>query len=78
MIDLMIKDVIEKVKISDDLIHEVSVSQNKNTIFLTVSYKKGKFTINKTFINNFDGNASLTKIRKELSDENKVKAYLGL
>ena len=51
MIDLMIKDVVEKVKISDDLIHEVSISQNKGTIFLTVSYRKGKFTIYKTFIN---------------------------
>jgi len=65
-------------KITDKLEHRVALSFKEDYIYLEVRYNQGKFTINKTFPNTFDGNEALKKEMKNFDSEKKVKKYFKL
>jgi hypothetical protein len=68
----------ENMQITDDLIHQVSISKDEKTIYLHVDFMKGKFKIEKTFQNCFSGLHGLGVVRSDLDSEAKVFRYLRI
>lgn len=68
---------IEEHKISDNLMHIISISTDEEKLFLNVEYRKN-FKIEKNFKNNSIGLMDLQMIRESLNDEEKVSKYLGI
>ena len=72
------KEVIEKLEITDNLTLSTSVTFDELQVYLEVDYMNGKFTVQKTFNNNYLGLEQLENTKKEFSSEDAAKAYFGL
>lgn len=71
------KQTIEEVEITDNLKVSTSVTFDETTIFLDVEYMQGKFTIQRSFTNNYIGLEQLEEAKKQFSTEEAVKSYFG-
>ncbi len=65
-------------EITDDLKHIHSKTIEDDSLILDIKYLGGKFTIQRTFINNWLGKIDLKKAIEEFNTEEKVRTYLGL
>ncbi len=74
----MFSELQQATQITDNLEHKVSLSLKGDKFFLEVRYMDGKFVINKTFQNNYQGKLELNQQIEELDTEEKVRAYLNL
>lgn len=70
--------VIEKVSLTKNLKHTVSVAYDESKVFLEINYMNGKFILQKTFTNNYVGINELETTRKEFNNEEKVKEHFGI
>lgn len=68
----------EEKQINDNLKVKTSMSQDEAVIYLNVDYMQGKFTIEKTFKNNYFGIEELELTMEQLGSESKVRKYLRL
>jgi hypothetical protein len=57
---------------------KMTVVVEKYKIFMNIDYMNGKFTIEKTFPNDYLGKEELESIKKQLNSESKIRKYLGL
>lgn len=69
---------IKTLKVSDKLILKISQTLEKDSLFLTVVYLGGKFTLEKVFRNNLSGKENMELAIKEFSNEENVKSHFGL
>lgn len=69
---------IEEKEITDNLTVSVSVSYDEFNIYLNVDYLNGKFTIEKSFTNNYIGLEELEKAKQQFSSEESVKQYFRI
>lgn len=72
------RQVIQKYNPTDNLEISVSVTYDESKIFLDVDYLKGKFTLQRTFKNNFIGLEELESDKEHFNTEELVKEYFGL
>ena len=70
--------ILEKRQITVDLLHEISISDNEEKVFLTVDFMRGKFMIEKVFKNSFIGLVQMNEECEKLNDEAKVFRYLRI
>lgn len=70
--------VIEENQITDNLKLTVSVTFDETKVFLDVDYLDGKFTLQKSFSNNFIGLEELAEAKSQFNTEESVKLYFGL
>jgi len=73
-----LNSIIDEMIISENLKLTVSQSIKKDYLFLDIDYMKGKFTINKIFLNNYQGKEELDQTIKEFNTEQKIKDYLKI
>jgi len=78
MYDLTFSELQQTNKITENLEHRISISFKGDVVFLEVKYMGDKFTINKTFQNNWLGKIDLEEQIELLNTEERVKAYLNL
>lgn len=71
------KKIIEKVKMSDKLMHKIFITADEEKVFLNVEYD-GRFKIEKQFKNNVIGLFDMESVREKLDTEEKVLHYLGI
>ena len=69
---------IEKNKLSDNVLHKISISSDEESVFLVIDYMDGKFVIQKTFRNNPMGVSEMEAVMRSLDDEEKIKKYLKI
>jgi hypothetical protein len=69
---------IKTLKVSDKLTLKISQTLEKDSLFLTVVYLGGKFTLEKVFRNSLSGKDSMELAIKEFSNEESVKSHFGL
>jgi len=69
---------IEKNKLSDNLLHKISVSSDEENVFLVIDYMDGKFVIEKIFRNNPMGLSEMEAVMESLDDDEKIKKYLKI
>jgi hypothetical protein len=69
---------IKTLKVSDKLTLKISQTLEKDSLFLTVVYQGGKFTLEKVFRNNLNGKENMELAIKEFSNEENVKSHFGL
>ena len=69
---------IEKKQLSDNLLHKISISKDQEDIFLNVDFMNGKFTIEKSFKNNFGGLHMLETTCEKLDSADKIFRYLRI
>lgn len=69
---------LKKIKTPETYTMEVSESLDRDTVFLTIKYLKGKFTLEKTFRNTVLGREDMEKAIKEYNSEEKIKQHFGL
>lgn len=74
----MHKTTLEQIQITKDLLHIIFVSHSGENICLHVSYKNGRFVIEKTFNNNYFGLKDLKAAREKFSTEQSVIDYLQI
>ena len=70
--------VIENRQITKDLLHQISISENQEKIFLTVKFLSDRFVIEKSFGNNFIGLNEMSEVCEKLDSEAKVFRYLRI
>lgn len=70
--------VIEEKQISDTLRVTTSMSFDELQLYLEVTYMYGKFSVQKSFANNYLGLEKLELAKKEFDSEEKVKQYFRL
>tara|TARA_R100000951_G_scaffold4880_1_gene5561 strand:- start:701 stop:940 length:240 start_codon:yes stop_codon:yes gene_type:complete len=70
--------VLEKLKVTDNLLLTTSVNFDESQVYLDVDYMDGKFTVQRTFTNNYIGLEELETAMKEFNTEDAVKSYFGL
>lgn len=70
--------VIEEVDLTENLKHVISVAYDESKVFLEVDYMGGKFTLQRTFVNNYIGVDQMEDARREFDSEDKVKQYFGI
>lgn len=79
MIDYNLQaQVLEEFNITDNLKQKISVALDETKIFLDVVFMGGKFTIQKSFTNNYIGLEELEDAKKQFDSEEKVKEYFRL
>lgn len=69
---------IEKIEITDNLLLSVSVTFDETEVYLNVNYLDGKYTIQRSFTNNYVGLDQLEAAKKEFNSEEAVQAYFRL
>lgn len=69
---------VKTLKVSEKLVLKVSQTLEKDSLFLTISYLGGKFTLEKVFRNTLSGKEGLDAAIKEFSNEDKIKSHFGL
>lgn len=69
---------VKKIKTPDTFTMEVSESLDRDNVFLTIKYLKGKFTLEKTFRNTISGRDDMEKAIKEYNSEERIKQHFGL
>lgn len=69
---------IKTLKVSEKLTLKTSQTLEKDSLFLTVVYQGGKFTLEKVFKNNLNGRENMELAIKEFSNEENVKSHFGL
>ena len=74
----MYKTTLEEVRISDNLIHTISISSDESVLYLDVDYMEGKFRIEKVYKNNTFSLEEMDMKRSMLNSEDKVRKYLNL
>lgn len=72
------KQVLEKLEVTDSLTLTTSVTFDESQVYLDVSFMEGKFTVQRTFSNNYIGLEDLEKTIEEFNTEDAVKSYFGL
>lgn len=70
--------VIENYEITDNLKMYVSLTFDEEKLFLEVDYLNGKYTIQKTFKNNYIGLELLGNAKKKFSTEQSIKEYFNI
>lgn len=65
-------------KITDDLIHRLYDYIGENTIILEIDYLNKKFSIERKFKNNLDGDLDLKNTIYNFDTEEKVKKHFNL
>ena len=73
-----LKTTIEKNIITNNLTHKIMIAPNEERLFLVVDFMKGKFIIEKIFLNNYFGLENLNSVIKTLDSEIKVIEYLKI
>ena len=68
----------DEIEINENLIITTSMSQDESIVYFNIDYMQGKFTIEKTFKNNYFGIEELEMVMSELDSEEKVRKYLRL
>ncbi len=58
---------VKTIKVSDKLVLKVSRSLENDSLFLTINYLGGKFSLEKVFKNNVNGNEGLDKAIKDFN-----------
>jgi len=72
------RKVLEEKTISENLIYKISISLDESTVYLTVNYMEGNFSIEKTYKNNIFSLESMDKEIDSFNTEEKVRKYLNL
>lgn len=70
--------IIEEEDITDNLKLTISVTFDETKVFMDINYMDGKFTIQKSFTNNYIGLEELETIRKQFNNEEAVRSYFNL
>ena len=70
--------VIEEESVTDNLTVTTSIGYDEVSIYLTVNYMHGKFTIQKSFRNNYMGLEEFEIERNKFRTEEDVKKYFGM
>ena len=65
-------------QVTENLLHKISISRDQEDVYLNVDLMKGKFTIEKTFKNNFGGLHMLELTCEKFDSEDKVFRYLRI
>lgn len=69
---------LEDRQVTDNLLHKISISRDQEDLYLNVDFMHGKFTIEKTFKNNFGGLYMLQQATEKFDSEDKVFRYLRI
>ena len=72
------KQVTETLEATDNLKLTTSVTLDEEQIYLDVDFMDGKFTIQRSFTNNYIGLEELGNAIEEFKTEEAVKNYFGL
>ena len=72
------RQVVEKNEITENLKVTISVAIDESEVFLDIDYMDGKYTIQKSFTNNYIGLEDLERVREEFDSEEKLKTYFNL
>lgn len=70
--------VIEEENVTDDLTVTTSIGYDEVSIYLTINYMQGKFTIQKSFRNNYIGLEEFEIEKNKFRTEEDVKKYFGI
>lgn len=70
--------VIEEESVTDNLTVTTSIGYDEVSIYLTVNYMQGKFTIQKSFRNNYMGLEEFEIEKNKFRTEEDVKKYFGI
>lgn len=70
--------VVKQKKLGKDAIMEVSINEINKRIFVDFSSVDGKFKIQKTFQDTFDGNRLAKEFQNKFKSLGDLKKYLGL
>jgi len=72
------KKLIKEENVTDNLTITTSMTYDEQRIFLQVDFMKGKYTLEKSFRNNYLGLEDYDIEYSNLNTEEKVKNYFGL
>lgn len=72
------KTTLEKVQVSEDLVYKIQISPDEEIVYLNVNFMNGRFIVEKSFRNNYDGLDKLKKSISLLDTEEKVITYLKI
>ncbi len=70
--------VIQTNQITKDLLHQISISKDERSLTLKVDLLSGRFTIEKSFSNNFGGLYMMERTVESFNSEEKVCKYLKI
>jgi len=70
--------VLEELKVTDNLTLTTLITFDETQVHLKVDYMAGKFTLQRTFSNNYIGMEELGNTMEQFNTEEAVKAYFGL
>jgi hypothetical protein len=69
---------VKTLKVSDALVLKISQTLEKDSLYLTIVYLGGKFTLEKVFKNNMLGRERLEDAVEFFSNEETIKNHFGL
>lgn len=69
---------IEKRELTEELVHNIQLTTDEETLFLVVDYKGGRFIIERNFKNNYIGVEQMNRTCEKFDTEEKVIKHLGL
>jgi hypothetical protein len=69
---------IEEKEITDNLKHKTYITYDESKLLLEINYMDGKYTIQKTFKNNYIGLEDYETTRKNFNEEEKILDYFNL
>jgi len=72
------KTTLEQTRISEDLSYKIQISPDEEVVYLSVNFMNGRFIVEKTFRNNYNGLEKLKKSISLLNTEEKVIEYLKI
>ena len=75
---LNLKSKLETYQLSDNCVINTYITYDENNYVLEIDYMNGKFTAEKTFINNYYGIAEMEEVRTQYRNEDDVKKYFGI
>ena len=71
-------NILSEKDLSDNIHHKISISHDRVTIYLDVNYMDNKFSIQKSYMNNYFGLAKLDADISSFDSEEKIRAYFNL
>lgn len=69
---------LETKNISENLTITITMVKGERRKLLKADFMGGRFTINKSYLNTYDGNRQLQEAIDEINSEEKIKKYLGI